>query len=48
MTKDEALRLALEALESFLECGYDRGLCYLTLESINEALAEKIRTPEVE
>ena len=40
MTQDEALKLALEALEGFYEYGYDRRECFEHITAIKEALAQ--------
>ena len=41
MTKDEALKLALEALEGFYEYGYDRLECFEYITAIKELLAQQ-------
>jgi hypothetical protein len=46
MTKDEALKLALEALEGFYEYGYDRRECFEHITAIKEALAQPEQEPE--
>ena len=40
MTKDEALKLALEAFESFYEHGYYRNECFDHITAIKVALAQ--------
>ena len=45
MTKDEALKLALEALEGFYEYGYDRRECFEHITAIKEALAQPEQEP---
>ena len=45
MTQDEALKLALEALEGFYEYGYDRRECFEHITAIKEALAQPEQEP---
>ena len=45
MTKEEALKLALEALEGFYEYGYDRRECFEHITAIKEALAQPEQEP---
>ena len=45
MTKDEALKWALEALEGFYEYGYDRLECFEHITAIKEALAQPEQEP---
>ena len=43
----EALKLALEALEGFYEYGYDRQECFEHITAIKEALAQPVQEPVV-
>jgi len=43
MTKDEALKQALEALEGFYDYGYDRLECFEHITAIKEALAQPVQ-----
>ena len=45
MTKDEALRMALEALEHFYSYGFDRVMCEKAIVSIQDILPKPSKKP---